>query len=360
MRNNMAANFPSAIVGTVAAVDIRARRYPPAKISVALEVGREAGLPASLLLEGSGLGSTDVGSTETLTSIDQFLTVVRNLVRHYPGHHAGIEMAHRLPISHYGIYSYAILCAATLRQACDIAIRYAMPNGSLFDVSIKERSDEVTWVFVPRAGMTLTELGPQVYRTLLEAQFIVFVRAMVDVMQPDCIPLRARFSMPAPAHADDLVRAFGCPILFDQPVDELDYPRFWLERAPRLASPLTSVSVCKTLARQLEAYTWTAGIAMRVHQELTRTPGSFPTMEAVASKLCVTSRHLRRKLEAEGTSYQKLLAGVREAMAIDYLASSRLTTEQIAPVLGFSDATSFRHAFKRWTGKTPSQFRGGP
>jgi AraC-like DNA-binding protein len=72
----------------------------------------------------------------------------------------------------------------------------------------------------------------------------------------------------------------------------------------------------------------------------------------------MTSRTLRRKLEAEGTSYSILLAKVRQALAEDYLKTTLLSTEDIAAALGFSDTASFRHAVKRWTGLTPVNFRG--
>jgi len=80
-------------------------------------------------------------------------------------------------------------------------------------------------------------------------------------------------------------------------------------------------------------------------------------MEAIANTLCMTSRNLRRRLEAEGTSYQALLDGVRQSLARDYLNHSLLGVDDIAVALGFSDAAAFRHAFKRWTGITPSEFR---
>ena len=71
----------------------------------------------------------------------------------------------------------------------------------------------------------------------------------------------------------------------------------------------------------------------------------------------MTSRTLRRKLEAEGASYSELLAGVRKALALDYLRTTTLSIDDIALTLDFSDAVSFRHAFKRWTGKTPNEVR---
>lgn len=71
----------------------------------------------------------------------------------------------------------------------------------------------------------------------------------------------------------------------------------------------------------------------------------------------MTSRTLRRKLEAEDTSYGELLTSVRKTLAIDYLCTTTLSTEDIALALGFSDAVSFRHAFKRWTGRAPTEYR---
>jgi AraC-like DNA-binding protein len=57
------------------------------------------------------------------------------------------------------------------------------------------------------------------------------------------------------------------------------------------------------------------------------------------------------------TSYSQLLDDVRKTMAIRYIASTSLTTEIIAEKLGYSDAANFSHAFKRWTGQAPRQYR---
>jgi AraC-like DNA-binding protein len=54
------------------------------------------------------------------------------------------------------------------------------------------------------------------------------------------------------------------------------------------------------------------------------------------------------------------LAEVRCQLAKEYLRTTRLSTEDIADVLGFSDAANFRHAFRRWTGKPTSEFRRIP
>ena len=72
----------------------------------------------------------------------------------------------------------------------------------------------------------------------------------------------------------------------------------------------------------------------------------------------MNSRTLRRKLDAEQTSYREIVAEVRMQLAIEYLRKTRMTNEEIAARLGYSDASNFRHAFKRWTSRHPSDHRG--
>ena len=72
-------------------------------------------------------------------------------------------------------------------------------------------------------------------------------------------------------------------------------------------------------------------------------------MEGLSAELGMAPRTLRRHLAAEGTSFRKLVDGVRQALAEEMLAH-RMTVDEIAERLGYSEASSFVHAFKRWKG----------
>ena len=77
----------------------------------------------------------------------------------------------------------------------------------------------------------------------------------------------------------------------------------------------------------------------------------------------MTPRTIQRKLAAEQTSYLELVENVRHNLACEYLRTTSLTMEEIAVRLGYADAPSFSHAFKRWTGMAPGSMResgGGP
>ena len=339
------------------AFDIHAKRYAPTKIAVVLEVGREAGLAEFELFEGTDLDARAVEDVATNISIAQYMTAARNLVRLYSGDDVGIQMGKRLNISQYGIYGYAVLCSGSLRQACNITARYAPLGTPIFLPSIREQHGMATWTFTPIEGVQVSDLGGNLYRCLMEAQLLLIAGGIRELMGAECVPLRARMAMPRSQGSDQLEAALGCTIAYDQTLNELEYDDHWMDLSPRLASQTISARVCQTLASQLDEFKSAHGFSHRVYLELTREPGHFPSMDAIATMLNMTGRTLRRRLEAEGTSYQDLLDRVRRTMAEDYLNSTQLSTDDIAPILGFCDAASFRNAFRRWTGMTPSQFR---
>ena len=66
---------------------------------------------------------------------------------------------------------------------------------------------------------------------------------------------------------------------------------------------------------------------------------------------------LARRLAAEGLSFAAVLEEMRRELALRYLEDARLSISQVAWLLGFQEAGAFTHAFRRWTGQTPSEMR---
>ncbi len=85
--------------------------------------------------------------------------------------------------------------------------------------------------------------------------------------------------------------------------------------------------------------------------------GTVYSLETVADLLDMSVRQLQYKLKEEGTSYQELLDSVRSDIAKHLLEQKDIFMCDIAFMLGFSEQSSFNHAFKKWTGSTPGAFR---
>jgi AraC-like DNA-binding protein len=85
--------------------------------------------------------------------------------------------------------------------------------------------------------------------------------------------------------------------------------------------------------------------------------GELPSLEEVSRTLAMTPQTLRRRLCEEGRGYQTLKDELRRDAAIEHLARPDLTLEEIAARLGFSEASTFHRAFKKWTGVAPGEYR---
>lgn len=84
---------------------------------------------------------------------------------------------------------------------------------------------------------------------------------------------------------------------------------------------------------------------------------NLPGLEQVTQSLHTTTATLHRRLRNEGTSYQQIKDACRRDAAVALLRAQPLSGSAIAEQLGFSDASTFYRAFKKWTGMTPQQFR---
>jgi AraC-like DNA-binding protein len=100
-----------------------------------------------------------------------------------------------------------------------------------------------------------------------------------------------------------------------------------------------------------------SGAASEVRKILLEDVASRPSFAAVAKSLKTPSRTLRRYLQLQSTSFRQLSDELKAQFALQYLYGTKMTIEDIAFALGFSDAANFRHAFRRWTGKAPNAIR---
>ena len=100
---------------------------------------------------------------------------------------------------------------------------------------------------------------------------------------------------------------------------------------------------------------------MTVENEIQKLlPDGQARIETIANAVGVSTRSLGRRLSEEGTSFSEVLDDLRRMLSLQYLAEPGLSIEQITHLLGYGDTGSFSHAFRRWTGSSPSQVRGDP
>lgn len=336
---------------------INERIYAPYKLAALVEVLAEQGIAPEASLRGSGIDPTQIYDASVLTSVRQYAIVCRNAVSLSCEPDTAFRVGARLHLSAYGMYGYALMSCLSLRDFFRLGVKYHHLATPALSIDWKENSDTVVWLF-PDA--LISSPSRELKEFLIEQQFSAHVTHIRDVAGPDCSPIEARFSYPAPAHADRYPQHLDCPCHFDREQCELVYDAAILNRKPQLAHNITATLLQETCDRLIGQAKASVGASGEVYQIIMSTPGILPSMETVARAMNMTSRTLRRRLLAEKTSFVAILDDVRCSLALEYLKTTKMSAEDIATLLGFNDSAAFRRALKRWTGKGLGEIRGLP
>lgn len=172
----------------------------------------------------------------------------------------------------------------------------------------------------------------------------------------------AHFAFSPPRQLDAFERIFGGALLFNQPTSALLGARDYLALGVIGQEPNINRILHQQAAAQVDQLAESAGSFLaKLERLLSAHLGQGGVSLAVlAAEMQVSPRTLQNRLEEAGMSFRAVVERVRKNQAIGYLNDSRLSLMQIALMLGFANQTSFHHAFKRWTGQSPGEFRRLP
>jgi AraC-like DNA-binding protein len=208
-----------------------------------------------------------------------------------------------------------------------------------------------------------TSLGYEIFLRQTEASDQVIDGALAfefnilhTLCGPDWQPNEVCFIHSEPADARPYRRLFQCSLSFDTGRNALVFHASWLDR--RLATD--DPALRKLLQMRIDALEAEQGsdLSARVRSVLrTALLIRHAGAEQIAALFSMHPRTLARQLEARGTRFQALVDEVRSEIARQLLAQSRMDVREVAATLDYADASAFTRAFRRWSGRTPSQWR---
>lgn len=316
--------------------------------SVLVRFGTRHGLTEHALLARTGLTAAQLSDPAVEVEARQELQVVRNLAAALPG--TGVAAGREYHATTFGILGFAFLSSPTMRDAVAVALRYydlsfafAIPHVTLADGQVRLALDDRL-------------LPADVARFLVERD-LAAIHTVIDELLPGGVPLTGlEFRFEPPSDTGDYEDTFGLRPTFGAAANVATFDAAYLDEPLPLANAHT-VAMCEAQCRELVARRRArSGTAHEVRELLTRIGALGAPMPAVARELNLSARTLRRRLEEEGTSFRALLDEVREALAEELLAKGAVPVEDVAVRLGYAEASSFIHAFKRWKGVTPTAY----
>jgi AraC-like DNA-binding protein len=170
-------------------------------------------------------------------------------------------------------------------------------------------------------------------------------------------PLRVEFVQPR-AHVKTIERHFGCPIVAGAVRNAIVFrtaeaKRPFVTRNAELLGMLAP-QFEEELKRENGDENFAERVRIAIQQKLT---GRRPTIDDIADALHISSRTLQRRLQEEGSSFQRVLDEARHQLARHYLNNSVLELNEAAYLLGYEDGNSFVRAFRTWEGIPPARWR---
>lgn len=188
----------------------------------------------------------------------------------------------------------------------------------------------------------------------------VFARIATELHQEGggAFLVAVHFTRGAPADPHEYERVFKVPVRFSTDRNALlldgSWPQQQINSFPRYAFGILSAHADELL-RQLENSKTVRGQVESLLLPVLHTGEA--NVDTIARRLAMSRQTLFRRLRDEGVTFAAVLDELRHTLALDYLAAKRVSVDETAYLLGFSEAAAFSRAFKRWTGTTPGAVR---
>lgn len=210
-----------------------------------------------------------------------------------------------------------------------------------------------------RVEMNVPDPDSDTLRHVREVTLSVINRVLRRATKGTHWLLSVRMASAAPAHQEAFLAHFGVPVFFGEAADALVMDRRWLDMPLNTFMPEANSQARQMIERRLTRELGERRIVDEVRWALERRPELLREgLEATAAALSLHPRTLQRRLQAEGIKYVDIQSQAKCQRAQTMLRRRAISMESISLELGFSDRRAFTFAFKRWTGLSPSAYRG--
>jgi AraC-like DNA-binding protein len=319
---------------------------------LAYEHAKAKGVDPRPLLKQANLTFHQIKNTNLRLSVCDQISFLNHVADALQDDLLGFHLAQSPDLRQLGFLYYVSASSDLLGDALQQLARYA---------SIANEGVSPRYFGGKDIGITFRYVGISRHLDRHQIEFFVttLVRLCRQLTGTRLIPKRVRLVHRREGNYSALTEFFGSEIDFGATIDEVSFTA--------ASKEMPIVSADHHLNKLLIAY---------CEEALSRRParrGAFQSsvenaivpllphgkakVDEIARRLGVSQRTLARRLSSERMSFSTVLERLKIDLADRYLADQALSISQVAWLLGYQEVSSFTHAFKRWTSKTPRQAR---
>lgn len=310
----------------------------------------ELGVPASAVLRRAGLSQGFIGQPRVLLNTEELFALWRAVAEVGTNPAIGLLLGTETKFERFQPIGLAALSSENFGAAIDRMARYKQLT---CPEEIIHEKDEEEWRIQFR-WLLAQEAEPAILNECCFAWVLSIARHGTGTRLS---PLRVEFAQPR-AHVKTLERHFGCPVVCGVSRNSMvfraaDAQRPFVTRNAELLGMLAP-QFEEELKQERGEENFIERVRVAIQQKLT---GRRPNIEDIADALHISCRTLQRRLQDEGSSFQRALEEARHRLARHYLNNSVLELNEAAYLLGYEDSNSFVRAFRTWEGVPPARWR---
>jgi len=314
-----------------------------------------AGASAAALLEKAGIHEREGSDPEARVGLS-CAEKLWDVLAEYTGEDcAGLRCASRVDIEVYGAFGVAVRASTTVREAVEATNRQLrlVHDVAQMRLVVAEKQSRLIYEYVG------TESVPhlQAAALMLVGTVELFRRLIIGKWSP----VSVHFEATSPRDARPYEEVLRVPVLFEAGENCVVFDSATLDQPLISGDPALSAMYRAQAEEQLEkrrqqlGVNDVGGLLDRVRSELTRSLPNGDGLDLIARRMGMSARTLQRRLRAAGVPFQLLLDRTRQEKTLALL-KTRTDLESISKLVGYTDSTAFRRAFKRWTDQTPGEF----
>jgi AraC-like DNA-binding protein len=310
----------------------------------------ELGVRASLVLRKAGLPQGFIDQPRVLLNTEELFALWRAVGEVSSNPAIGLQLGTENKTERFHPIGLVALSSENFGLAIDQMARYKRLT---CPEEIQQEKDDEEWSIQFR-WLLADEVDPAVLNDCCFAWVLSVARHGTGTRLS---PLRVEFVQARP-HAKAVERHFGCRVICGAPRNAIvfrasDARRPFVTRNAELLAMLAP-QFEEELRQENGNENFVERVRIATQQKLT---GRRPSIEDVADALHISSRTLQRRLQDEGSSFQRVLEQARHQLARHYLNNSVLELNETAYLLGYEDGNSFVRAFRSWEGVPPARWR---
>lgn len=291
-------------------------------------------------------------------SREQYSRLCLELIRELGDESVGVMPDVQTPVGTTRLIALSMINSSTLASAMHRAIEFnkvcRVRHGATIEnqLLVNESSNEGTLTYLCEDDAS--EVQHSVLCNL--AMWMRFggwlIGQHVDITSATC-------AGPRPDFMAGIRHFFPCPVEYGQAVNSVTFSSRHLDaELVRDEAGLNSFLKLAPYYVVIEPLASTLSITHRIREILGDDfQQEMPSFEELTGLLNMSARTLRRRLEKEGMSYQRIKDNARRDVAISMLSRDGLTVSEVAEQVGFSDPSAFHRSFKKWTGQSPGSYR---